>query len=80
MGRVFLAARLQNDPCYTSSLILVWEQAFIFRPQRLLVRHVFHPMGIFFHAMNLLIFSDSFENYGLKSVGRSEEIALEFVG
>ena len=80
VGRVLLAARLQNDPCYTSSLILVWEQAFMVGPQYPSARHVFHPMVIFFRAMNLLIFSDSSDNYGLKSVGGSEGIALEIVG
>jgi hypothetical protein len=52
----------------------------VFRPQYPSARHLFHFVVIFFHAMNLLIFSDSFENYGLKSVGRSEAIALDFVG
>ena len=49
-------------------------------PQYPSARHVFHPMAIFFHAMNLLIFNDSSDHYGLKSVGRSEGIALEIVG
>jgi len=43
-------------------------------------RHVFHPIVIFLHAMNLLIFSDSSDNYGLKSVGGSDGIALEIIG
>ena len=51
----------------------------MFRSQYPSARHVFHPMVIFFPAMNLLIFSDNSENYGLKSVGGSEGIALEVV-
>ena len=79
-GGALLPARFQNDPCYTSSLILVWEPAFMVGPQYPSARHVFHPMVIFFHAMNLLIFSDSSDLYGLKSVGESAGIALEIVG
>ena len=80
VGGVLLAARLQSDPRYTSSLILVWEQAFRVGPQYPSARHVFHPMVVLFHAMNLLIFSDSSDHYGLKSVGGSEGIALRIVG
>ena len=52
----------------------------MFRPQCLSVRHVFRPMVIFIHEMNLLIFSDSFANYALKSVGGSEGNALGLAG
>jgi hypothetical protein len=52
----------------------------MFRPQYLSACHVFHSMVIFFYSMNLQIFSDSSENYGLKSVGGSGGIALEVVG
>ncbi len=80
LGRVLLVARLQNGPCYASSLIPVWDQAFMVGPQYPSARHVFRPMVIFSMQMNLPIFSDSSDHYGLKSVGGSEGIALEIVG
>ena len=80
MARTLSATRLQNDPCYTSCLILVWEWAFAFSVPFSSARHVPHAMAIFFHAMNHLIFSDGSDDYGLKSVGGFEGIALAITG
>ncbi len=52
----------------------------MFRPQYPFAHDVFHSGVIFFHAMNLLIFTDSFANYDPKSGGGSEGFALEIVG
>jgi len=38
---------------------------------------MFHPMVLSFHAMDLLIFSGSSFDYGLNSMGGSEEIPLK---
>ncbi len=57
-----------------------WEQAFMFGPQYPPARDVFHPMVLFSHAMNLLMFSGSSADYALKSVGGSEGIPLKLPG
>ncbi len=80
MGRGLFIARLQNDPCYTSCLIFIWEWALGFRVQFPSARHVLLPRIIFWHAMNPLIFSDNSENYSLNSVDESHGIALEIMG